>query len=123
MTLALAACAFVLSFDALRGLAVTLGVPKSIACLWPCAIDVAIAQAILCLLSLSRRPTKTHRRRLPRALRHVRRPTTRLSQDSVDHQRRGKFCVGGQPTGGEVTTASASSTSFTACCEAGCATP
>ncbi len=55
MTLALAACAFVLSFDALRSLAVTLGLPVSIAWLWPCAIDVAIAQATLCLLSLSRR--------------------------------------------------------------------
>jgi hypothetical protein len=55
MTLALAACAFVLSFDALRSLAITLGLPGSIAWLWPCAIDVAIAQATLCLLSLSRR--------------------------------------------------------------------
>jgi hypothetical protein len=55
MTLALASCAFVLSFDALRSLAVTLGLPESIAWLWPCAIDVAIAQATLCLLSLSRR--------------------------------------------------------------------
>ena len=55
MTLVLACCAFVLSFDALRSLAVTLGLPVSIAWLWPCAIDVAIAQATLCLLSLSRR--------------------------------------------------------------------
>jgi Protein of unknown function (DUF2637) len=55
MTLALAACAFVLSFEALRSLAVSLGLPRSIAWLWPCAIDVAIAQATLCLLSLSRR--------------------------------------------------------------------
>ena len=55
MTLALASCAFVLSFDALRSLAITLGLPTSIAWLWPCAIDVAIAQATLCLLSLSRR--------------------------------------------------------------------
>jgi hypothetical protein len=54
MTLALASCAFVLSFDALRSLAVTLGLPSGIAWLWPCAIDVAIAQATLCLLSLSR---------------------------------------------------------------------
>jgi hypothetical protein len=54
MTLALASCAFVLSFDALRSLAITLGLPESIAWLWPCAIDVAIAQATLCLLSLSR---------------------------------------------------------------------
>jgi hypothetical protein len=55
MTLALASCAIVLSFDALRSLAVTLGLPEAIAWLWPCAIDVAIAQATLCLLSLSRR--------------------------------------------------------------------
>lgn len=55
MTFALALCAFVLSFDALRSLAVTLGLPTAIAWLWPCAIDVAIAQATLCLLSLSRR--------------------------------------------------------------------
>jgi len=54
MTLALASCAFVLSFDALRSLAVTLGLPASIAWLWPCAIDVAIARATLCLLALSR---------------------------------------------------------------------
>jgi hypothetical protein len=57
MTLALASCAFVLSFDALRSLAVTLGLPAAIAWLWPCAIDLAIAQATLCLLSLSRRAT------------------------------------------------------------------
>src|SRR6476660_7507779 len=55
MTLALASCAFVLSFDALRSLAVTLGLPAAIAWLWPCAIDLASAQATLCLLSLSRR--------------------------------------------------------------------
>jgi hypothetical protein len=55
MTLALASCAFVLSFDSLRSLAVFLGLPEAIAWLWPCAIDVAIAQATLCLLSLSRR--------------------------------------------------------------------
>src|ERR1700738_570381 len=55
MTLVLASCAFVLSFDALRSLAVFLGLPEAIAWLWPCAIDVAIAQATLCLLSLSRR--------------------------------------------------------------------
>jgi hypothetical protein len=60
MTLALASCAFVLSFDALRSLAVTLGLPESIAWLWPCAIDVAIAQATLCLLSLSRRGATPH---------------------------------------------------------------
>ncbi|KUI29196.1 DUF2637 domain-containing protein [Mycobacterium sp. GA-2829] len=55
MTLALAGSAFVLSFTALRDLAVTVGMPESIAWLWPCAIDVAIAQATLCLLSVGRR--------------------------------------------------------------------
>jgi hypothetical protein len=55
MTCGLASCAFVLSFDALRSLAILLGLPLSIAWLWPCAIDVAIAQATLCLLSLNRR--------------------------------------------------------------------
>lgn len=55
MTVALAVCAFVLSFESLRALAVTLGLPAAIAWLWPCAIDTAIAQATLCLLSLSRR--------------------------------------------------------------------
>ena len=49
MTLALASCAFVLSFDALRSLAVTVRLSTSIAWLWPFAIDVAIAQATLCL--------------------------------------------------------------------------
>jgi TRAP-type uncharacterized transport system fused permease subunit len=43
MTVPLAACAFMLSFDALRSLAVGLGLPTSITWLWPCAIDVAIA--------------------------------------------------------------------------------
>jgi hypothetical protein len=57
MTLALASCALVLSFDALRSLAVTVGLSASVAWQWPCAIDVAIAQATLCLLSLSRRAT------------------------------------------------------------------
>lgn len=53
MTLALAACAFVLSFDALRDLAVALGMPASRAWLWPVAIDVSIANSTLSLLSLS----------------------------------------------------------------------
>ena len=56
MTLALASCAFVLSFDAPCGRWRTRwACPESIAWLWPCASDVAIAQATLCLLSLSRR--------------------------------------------------------------------
>lgn len=53
MTFALAACAFILSFDALRGLAVALGMAPSRAWLWPVAIDVSIANSTLSLLSLS----------------------------------------------------------------------
>jgi Protein of unknown function (DUF2637) len=53
MTAALSVGAFVLSFAALRSLAVTLGWPPAIAWLLPCVIDVAIAQATICLLSLN----------------------------------------------------------------------
>lgn len=53
MTIALAACAFVLSFDALRDLAVTLGMLPDRAWLWPVAIDVSIANSTLSLLSLA----------------------------------------------------------------------
>jgi hypothetical protein len=53
MTFALAGCAFVLSFDALRDLAVALGMAPSRAWLWPVAIDVSIANSTLSLLSLS----------------------------------------------------------------------
>jgi hypothetical protein len=53
MTVALSAGAFVLSFEALRALAATLGWTASIAWLLPCVIDVAIAQATMCLLSLN----------------------------------------------------------------------
>jgi hypothetical protein len=55
MTFALAGCAFVLSFDALRDLAVTLGMPPDRAWLWPVAIDVSIANSTLALLSLAPR--------------------------------------------------------------------
>jgi hypothetical protein len=54
MTIALTALAFVLSFAALRDLAITAGIGRELAWLWPCAIDVSIAQATLCLLSLTR---------------------------------------------------------------------
>lgn len=54
MTLALALCAFVLSFDALRALAITAGIEPGHAWLWPLVIDVSIAQATLALLSLTR---------------------------------------------------------------------
>jgi hypothetical protein len=53
MTIALAGCAFVLSFDALCDLAVALGVRPDRAWLWPVAIDVSIANSTLSLLSLS----------------------------------------------------------------------
>jgi hypothetical protein len=53
MTVALAGCAFVLSFDALRDLAVSLGFHPDTAWLWPVAIDVSIAQSTLALLTLS----------------------------------------------------------------------
>jgi Protein of unknown function (DUF2637) len=53
MTFALAGCAFVLSFDALRDLAGALGMPPDRAWLWPVAIDVSIANSTLALLSLA----------------------------------------------------------------------
>jgi DNA-directed RNA polymerase specialized sigma24 family protein len=56
MTVLLAACAFVLSFDALRDLAVRSGIGPPLAWLWPIAVDVSIAQATVALLSLSRTP-------------------------------------------------------------------
>ena len=67
MTLALASCAFVMSFDALRSLAVTLGLPATIAWLWRCAIDVAIAQATGFFRRLTRpvKPTHPAARRRP----------------------------------------------------------
>jgi hypothetical protein len=55
-TVLLALGAFVLSFDALRSLVVAVGIRMSIAWIWPVVIDVAIAQATLCLLSLTRTP-------------------------------------------------------------------
>lgn len=55
MTIALAGCAFVLSFDALRDLAVGLGFRPGRAWLWPVAIDVSIAQSTLALLTLAPR--------------------------------------------------------------------
>jgi Protein of unknown function (DUF2637) len=57
MTIGVAACAFFLSFDALRALAIMLGWPADRAWLFPIAIDVSIAQATFGLLSLS--PTRS----------------------------------------------------------------
>jgi Protein of unknown function (DUF2637) len=59
LTVMLAGCAFVLSFDALRALALTwAGFPASTAWLWPLAIDLSIAQSTLALLALSGAPRK-----------------------------------------------------------------
>jgi hypothetical protein len=57
MTVMLAGCAFVLSFGALRALALTwAGFPPETAWLWPLAIDLSIAQSTLALLALTRAP-------------------------------------------------------------------
>jgi Protein of unknown function (DUF2637) len=61
MTVALAGCAFVLSFDALRELATALGMRHDRAWLWPVAIDVSIANSTVSLLSLSPPPPPTRR--------------------------------------------------------------
>lgn len=53
MTVFLAAGAFVLSFEALRDLAVRNGIPEQLAWIWPMIIDVTIAQATLALVTLS----------------------------------------------------------------------
>lgn len=53
MTVFLAAGAFVLSFEALRDLAVRNGIPAQLAWIWPMIIDVTIAQATLALVTLS----------------------------------------------------------------------
>ena len=81
MTLTLASRAFVVSFDALRSLAITLGLPETIAWLSPCAIDVAIAQATLCLLSVNRTgavlPSASSNRHQPQEKRCRRGPLSR----------------------------------------------
>jgi hypothetical protein len=50
----LAVFAFVLSFEALRDLAVRSGIPEILAWMWPVIVDVSIAQATLALLALWR---------------------------------------------------------------------
>lgn len=59
VTTLLAVVAFVLSFDALRDLALRFGVRHSLAWLWPIAVDATIAQATMALLTLSRRAPDT----------------------------------------------------------------
>jgi hypothetical protein len=54
LTLALTVGSFAMSFDALRSFAMVLGVRASLSWVWPAVIDVAIAHATLCLLSLTR---------------------------------------------------------------------
>jgi hypothetical protein len=59
MTVMLAGCAFVLSFDALRELALTwAGFAPATAWLWPVVIDLAIVQSTLALLALSGTPRR-----------------------------------------------------------------
>src|ERR1700737_3848699 len=67
MTVALAGCAFVLSFDALRDLAVSLGFHPDTAWLWPVAIDVSIAQSTLALLTLAPAKRSPAPRTVPRS--------------------------------------------------------
>lgn len=45
---------FALSFDALRSFAVMVGIRESMSWIWPAVIDIAIAHATVCLLSLTR---------------------------------------------------------------------
>lgn len=78
MTLALAVCAFVLSFHALRGLAITAGIDPQLAWLWPLVVDLSIAQATMALLALTgrpRRPCQTGE--LPRSAGNEPAPTSR----------------------------------------------
>jgi len=62
-TVSLAGCAFALSFDALSSLAEMAGMRSERAWLWPCAIDLSIAQSTLALLAITdssrRRPSST----------------------------------------------------------------
>ena len=77
MTVALAGCAFVLSFDALRDLAVSLGFHPGRAWLWPVAIDVSIAQSTLALLTLAPSKRSPAPRTVPRST-----PEGRHTKDS-----------------------------------------
>jgi uncharacterized protein DUF2637 len=59
ITMMLAGCALVLSFDALRALALTwAGFSPATAWMWPLAIDLSIAQSTLALLALSGTPRR-----------------------------------------------------------------
>lgn len=66
MTCALAGCAFVLSFGALRDLAIRwAGYPPEVAWLWPLAIDLSVALSTVALLALTR-PAAPVRKTRPR---------------------------------------------------------
>jgi hypothetical protein len=101
MTIALAGCAFVLSFDALRDLAVALGMLPDRAWLWPVAIDVSIANSTLSLLSLSplRITAATNRSQdtqQPKAAKSMSRQPTRArtrAADSVPAPTRDRGCA------------------------------
>jgi hypothetical protein len=56
ITVLLALCAFILSFEALRDLAITqAGIPQPIGWLWPLAIDLSITGSTIALLALTGR--------------------------------------------------------------------
>jgi hypothetical protein len=110
MTLALAGCAFVLSFDALRDLAVALGMRPDRAWLWPVAIDVSIANSTVSLLSLSPPPATARSRaddtkqpqatkRKPRQAVRGRRPTAESLSAPTRDGESALPAVGGQAGG------------------------
>ncbi|MCV7100893.1 MULTISPECIES: DUF2637 domain-containing protein [Mycobacterium] len=87
MTVMLAACAFVLSFDALRALALTwAGFSPATAWLWPLAIDLSIAQSTLALLALSGTPRRGGGARNGAALLHNGFPLHSLDAPPEDTQ-------------------------------------
>src|SRR6185312_16128922 len=82
--------------------AVTLGLPASIAWLWPCAIDVAIAQAMLCLLSLSRRTGSADKKHIAAEMVSVPEviPDERLHPAPAVPERRPRFVESASQDGG-----------------------
>ncbi|MGN2641012.1 DUF2637 domain-containing protein [Nocardia takedensis] len=61
MTVLIALCAFWMSFTALRSLAITAGVPRAEAWLWPVIIEGSMAQATVALLALAHSSHKKQR--------------------------------------------------------------
>jgi len=80
LTAALALGSFALSFDALRSFAVMLGIRQSMSWIWPAVIDVAIAHATLCLLSL----TRPKRVKTSHAVETKRAATTSATSTNID---------------------------------------